>query len=327
MIDMPGMKQILSFVLVLSLISCNDSGTNAADSYGEINEISIIIDDVQWNGEIGDSLRKKLAAPVEGLTQEEPLFTLNQYSEKVFDGGLTHGRNIIIIEKGGKADYSYKENKYCRSQNVFTISGKNVQELLSVIETHANEIIRTIRETEIEENQERNFEHGLVGQSRFSNRFGISIKVPSTYNYAIQNDSFVWLKKDIPSGNTSIVMYSVPFDDIEKDKAVINNIIKLRDSIGKKYIHGQDTGSYMVTEEAYSPYFFTTNFNNKMAFETRGNWEMENDFMNGPFLNYAIRDDKRNRYLVVEGFIYSPSSPKRDLIVELESIIKSVKLL
>jgi hypothetical protein len=70
-----------------------------------------------------------------------------------------------------------------------------------------------------------------------------------------------------------------------------------------------------------------TSFNDKSAFETRGNWEMKNDFMNGPFLNYTIRDEKHNCYLIIEGFIYSPSSPKRDLVVELESIIKSVKFL
>ena len=44
------------------------------------------IDDNLWNGEIGDSIRKKFAAPVDGLPQEEPLFTLNQYPTKVFEG-------------------------------------------------------------------------------------------------------------------------------------------------------------------------------------------------------------------------------------------------
>ena len=64
----------------------------------------------------------------------------------------------------------------------------------------------------------------------------------------------------------------------------------------------------------------------KRAVETRGNWEMESS-MNGPFVNYAIKDQKNNCYLIVEGFIYSPSAPKRDLLVELESIIKSIKFL
>ena len=321
---MAGIKQIWIFVLVLSLISCTDNKHDVhADSSGDINEISIIIDDALWNGAIGDSLRKKLAAPVEGLTQEEPLFTLNQYNEKVFDGGLTRGRNIIVIEKDDKGDFTFKRNRYCSPQNIFTLKGKTDNQLLSIIETHANEIIKAIRETEIAENQERNIELGVVNQERFANQYGISINIPSSYKYAVKNDSFVWLKKDIPSGNSNIMIYQVPFDIIEKNKTIVNNIIVMRDSIGSKYVHGQEPGTFMATEEAYSPYVFTTNFKNKMAFETRGNWEMAND-MSGPFLNYTIRDDKKSCYLIIEGFIYSPSSPKRDLIIELESIIKSV---
>ena len=324
-----GIKQILPFVLVLSLISCKtDKGSGPHDSSsGNINEISIFIDDVLWNGEIGDSLRKKLAAPVEGLTQEEPLFTLNQYDDKVFDDGLNHGRNIIVIEKTLNSDYSFKRNRFCKPQNVFTLKGKSVDELLKLIETHSSEIIREIKETEIAENQERNVEQGLIGKELFKKQYGLSIKVPSTYSYAIKNDNFIWLKKDIPSGNTSIMMYRVPCSVVEKNTTVVNNIIKMRDSIGNMYVHGKDPETFMITEEAYSPYFFTTSLNNKMAFETRGNWEMENDFMSGPFINYAIRDVKHNGYLIVEGFIYSPSSPKRDLIIELESIIKSVEFL
>ncbi|HTN14817.1 MAG TPA: DUF4837 family protein, partial [Sphingomonadaceae bacterium] len=155
--------------------------------------------------------------------------------------------------------------------------------LLSLIEMHANEIISAIRQTEIAENQERNVELGVVDQKTFTSQYGISINIPSTYKYAVKNDSFVWLKKDIPSGNTNIMIYKVPFSVIEKNKTIVNNIIVMRDSIGSNYVHGQEPGAFMATEEAYSPYVFTTNFKNKMAFETRGNWEMAND-MSGPFL-------------------------------------------
>ena len=49
--------------------------------------------------------------------------------------------------------------------------------------------------------------------------------------------------------------------------------------------------------------------------------------MAGPFINYAIKDEKNKRYLIIEGFCYNPSQSKRDLMHELESIIKSIKLL
>ncbi|WP_159801456.1 DUF4837 family protein [Flavobacterium sp. MK4S-17] len=325
---MGRIKQIISFVFVLCLFACGrNKHQDEMSSNGNINEVSIFISDVLWNGEVGDSLRKKLAAPVEGLPQEEPLFTLNQYHEQTFDGSLKRGRNIIVIDQKAKREYSFTRNNYCAPQNVVTITGKSIDDMLELINMHADEVIRKFKQTEIEENQQRNEKLGLLPQTRFNGQYGIEIKIPSTYGYAVENDSFLWLKKDIPSGNTNILIYRVPYTVIERNKTILSNIIAMRDSIGSAYIHGQEQGTYMVTEEAYSPYLFMTSFKDRRAFEMRGNWEMENDFMNGPFINYAIRDDANSSYLIIEGFIYSPSSPKRDLVIELESIIKSIRFI
>ena len=49
--------------------------------------------------------------------------------------------------------------------------------------------------------------------------------------------------------------------------------------------------------------------------------------MAGPFLNYFIEDKKNNRTLVVEGFVFSPSVRKREYLVELEAVIRSLKIL
>jgi hypothetical protein len=83
----------------------------------------------------------------------------------------------------------------------------------------------------------------------------------------------------------------------------------------------------MITEEGYAPYLFEMKLNGREAFETRGTWELKNDFMSGPFINYAILDRKHNRMLILEGFCYSPSKEERDLMHELEAIIKSVVIL
>jgi Domain of unknown function (DUF4837) len=325
---MEKIKQLFCFILILCCIACQgDKDTDEGTSAGDLNEISIVIQDVLWNGQIGDSLRKRLAAPLDGLSQEEPLFTLSQYNDASFEGDLTRRRNIIVVEKSDTKDFRFTHDGKCKPQNIFTIKGRSVDELLELIDMHSDEIISTMKRTEIAENQKRNEKAGLLDEKRIADRYGISIKIPKSYSTAMENGKFFWLKKDIPSGNTNILLYSVPYDVLEKNKDILNDIIKMRDSMGRLYIHGTEAGTHMVTEEAYSPYFFMTGFNDKRAFETRGNWEMEGDFMNGPFLNYAIRDDKHNCYLVVEGFIYSPSSPKRDLIMELESVIKSIKFL
>ena len=48
--------------------------------------------------------------------------------------------------------------------------------------------------------------------------------------------------------------------------------------------------------------------------------------MGGPFLNYLIEDKLNDRVLFVEGFVFAPSKRKRDNIIEIEAIIKSLKL-
>jgi hypothetical protein len=125
---MKRLKQIVYFVFVLSLVACrnNTNADKAAVSAGNINEVSVIISDVLWNGEVGDSIRKRLAAPVDGLTQEEPLFTLNQYHEKTFEGISDKGRNLVIIEKGNTNDFKLKRNRDCTPQNIFTITGRSI---------------------------------------------------------------------------------------------------------------------------------------------------------------------------------------------------------
>jgi hypothetical protein len=77
----------------------------------------------------------------------------------------------------------------------------------------------------------------------------------------------------------------------------------MRDSIGSLYIHGKEPGTDMITEEAL---LFVVNLDNKLTYETKGTWELRDDFMSGPFINYAIIDKENNRVLVLEGFCYSP---------------------
>ena len=102
-------------------------------------------------------------------------------------------------------------------------------------------------------------------------------------------------------------------------------IINMRDTLASKQLPVED-GAKFITEQAYTPYIAPTTIDGKFAFETKGTWEIQNQWMAGPFVNYSVRDTINNRYLVLEGFTYAPSSSKRDLQLELESILKSVKI-
>ena len=317
----------LLLLISFLLFSCRNKSDNLPrKATGKINTISVIIDDQLWNGEVGDSIRNKFASPVIGLTEEEPLFTINQYPAKLMEGFMTDGRTIIVIKIEEKNEFLIKKNQYASPQNVFHISGKTSADILKIIEKNAPKIIQTIKETEIIESQRINSQ-SLLNPKTITNKFHISLKIPKGYLYVLQENNFVWLKKEITSGNTSILIYQVPISSIKKDPNAIANIIKMRDSIGNLYISGTEPNTRMITEEGYAPYLFKIKLDGKETYETKGTWELKNDFMSGPFINYAIVDEEHDRILVLEGFCYSPSKEERDLVHELESIIKSIVIL
>jgi hypothetical protein len=315
----------LWLLLSVGLSSCSFKNDKLPDeSSAAINTIAVIIDDPLWSGEVGDSIRNKFASPVLGLPQEEPLFTINQYPVKLFEGYSTDSRNIIIIKKDIENKFEIKENEFASPQNAIHISGKTAFEILEILEKNTPVIIQKMRATEIIQEQ-KTFRDSLLDTKKIEKKFNINLLIPKKYEYVMRRKNFIWLKKEITSGNNSLIIYEIPWKSIRRNNAV-KDIIKIRDSIGKLYIHGSENKTQMVTEEAYSPYFSKTTLANNKAYETRGTWQMKNDFMSGPFINYVMFDKANRRILVIEGFCYAPSKEKRDLMFELESIIKSVQI-
>ncbi|BDU24101.1 MULTISPECIES: DUF4837 family protein [unclassified Flavobacterium] len=313
----------LFLLLSFFLISCFKGEKQNDSVSGKTNTISIIIDDQLWYGEVGDSIRNKFASPVLGLTQEEPLFTINQYPARLLEGFVTDSRSIIVVKKTASDKFEIIRSK-ALPHNTFRIYGKSVDDIICSIELNSPEIIKQIRDAEIQKVQEDNSK-SLLNPAIIKNKFHIDLQIPTGYEYVLHKKNFIWLKKEIISGNTSLLVYQIPLHKFDKKKDVVNSIVRMRDSVGS-YIKGREPNTRMITSEAYAPYFSKVTLDNKDAFETKGTWELKNDFMAGPFINYAIVDKTYNRLLVIEGFCYSPSNQERDLMLELEAIIKSVKI-
>lgn len=324
------MKNILFLTVSLLLLAgCNNNGEGdkqiLTDSNGNINNVSVVLDNEKWEGFIGEALRDNLAAPVDGLPQEEPLFSLNQMPPEAFTGFVRKNRLFIKIEEGKDANFRIFNDQFAYPQSGVLISGQNNQEIVEQINQNSDRIIQVFKSTEIKEKQRR-IKKSLKDDTKLKNQFGVSLKFPTAYRYAVEEDDFFWIRKDIPKGMMEIIIYEVPMHVIEKDTNIIANIIEMRDSIGRTHIPGPVDGSYMITEEAYAPYLFHSQIDNKFAFETRGTWEVKNAFMAGPFVNYAVRDSINNRYVILEGFAFSPASAKRDNMFELEAILRSAKI-
>ncbi|MGB3606456.1 MAG: DUF4837 family protein [Psychroserpens sp.] len=321
-------KNIFSLLLIaIIMVSCDDGKQQryVAASSGNINSIVVVADNLLWENEVGDVVRTVLAAPVEGLSKEEPQFSMSQMPPSVFTGFAKNNRTVLKIEKGKDAATQIANDPYARPQTMVVITGQTNAEIIEEIKSNSAKIIDAFKKTEVTEKQRRTSK-SLFDDKALNENLGVSLKFPTAYRIAKEDDNFFWIRRDIETGNVDLLVYEVPFSAIRKGDSAVVDVVRVRDSVGKIHIEGALEDTYMTTEPAFTPFITEVILDNKPTFETRGIWDLKNAFMSGPFINYAIEDKMNDRYLIVEGYVFAPSIAKRDYIFELEAIIKSIKI-
>ena len=314
----------------LLLISCHKKKKEQylPDSVGSINSLTIVMDPQLWGGVVGDSLREYFASPVEEIAgAREPLFDIQQIPLEVFDGMTRASRNILIVSTDTRNGFDIRDSLYAKPQKVAFIIGQTTDDLISEIQKYAPKIIRTFKENEMQEVRNR-FQNTLNNTKLIENTLGIQLSFPSLYNIVKQENNFFWLARKVKNGTADILIYEVPKGKIcTHSNLCSEDIIQMRDSIGKRYVPGPQEGMYMITSPAFAPTYTKTQLNGYPTIESKGLWEVKDFIVGGPFSNYIIEDPKRDRCVVIEGFIAAPGTSKRDLLFELETIIKSVRFI
>ena len=317
------MRIFKAFLAVLILVSCDKEVKNfKPQSSGRINSISVIIDKPSWDGKIGDAIRDKYASEFIGLPQVEEAFTLNYIPYEAFTGFGRTARNIIYINKKKQDKPRMIRDRYARPQLFLEVSGLDNESIIQGISSSFEFSSAQFQNGEITENKNRILNSLLKDTGLDS--LNISLKIPSAYSVFKNEPETVWLQKPLKNGTSNLIIKDLksPLSDFEKIN--LNDVVSLRDSIGKEFIPGRVENSYMITEKEYLPYISYQTINGFEAIETRGTWEVKGDYMGGPFINYIIKDTLNNSLLYVEGFVFSPSQRKRDKMIELEAVIKSM---
>lgn len=320
-------QYVLALLGALFLVACTNSDKEPAriyaESNGNINNLQIVMGNELWEGRVGEAVRSVFAAPVDGLPQDEPLFNMNQIPPSAFSGFAKYNRTFVQFSISDSTYVRYANNPYAKPQLGVFVGAPDKQGLINTISEKSKDIIAAINATEIAEKQRR-IKKSLMNTAGLKQKMGVDMLIPSAYRIAKEEDNFFWIRKDIRSGSMNIIVYEVGLEEIDPNGTVINTIIKLRDAVGGDNVT-VDEGGRFITEEAYSPFLFESEIDGRFAYETKGTWEVRDKWMAGPFVNYAIRDEANNRYLIVEGFTFAPSIDKRDYQFELEAIIKSLK--
>lgn len=331
-LPMKNLFLVLSIVVLFS--SCDSKKEQKRiylDSNGRMNHLLVVMDNSKWNSETGVKLKEIIMTPILGMPQQENQFDVSQVAETAFGKMFKASRNVLIVGIDSINDFQSRQNIYAKPQQIVKITGTSDEALIEMLELYKEKMITTFKNFDIENVQKTHVEKSY-SESRFKtlNDLGLKMTIPKFFKQVDDTGEFLWLRQHLSGGiakgdgSSNILVYSVPMP--ASKKGLVETISKMRDTIGKRYIPGRKENMFMITEKLYTPRVFQTKMGEMPCYATYGKWEVLNDFMAGPFLNYAIEDVKNSRWIVVEGFVYAPSVNKRDYMFELEAILKSIQI-
>jgi hypothetical protein len=319
-------RHIVLFFSLLVIISCQNkkSAPLVLASNGNINTITVVMTDQLWEGEIGQTLRDMYAYPAEGLPQQEPLYDLKQIPPEVFSGFAQSSRSVLWVGISNQTNVRIDKNTYAQPQTVAVFTAPTPTTLTEILVSQSEEVIKTIRKQERTERLRR-IRKSTYAKHGLDKKFGVALTMPSAYKIFKENENTTWFQREVQKGHINLLVTTTTYDTDIVAQQDLDKIIAQHDSIGKAFIPGRLPNSHLITEKAYKPYVYSTSFGNKPALEIRGTWEVQGDFMAGPFLQYIINDKPNNRNIILEGFVFAPSAAKRDYIFEIETVLRSLQ--
>ena len=325
---------LMTGVFILTVTSCQFGETGKPKSTGSINELLIITDSkADWEGPFGDSLRAFFAMNMIGVSQPEPMFDIINIASKDLGDIYKRYHNIFIAEikpQAQEPSISISKNVWSEPQKVITITAPDMNQFQAEFDRQKNTILKEFVKLERERTlvlSDMSFEMKVA--EAIESSFGISLSIPGGFYIAKDVPDFMWLrhtmtkaKRDLELG---ILIYTT--DYIDTNVFNTRNIINWRNLITREHIPGSVEGSYMKVGEEFIPPVFTVlqDFPAGYAVETRGIWEVENDFMGGSFLSYTFVHPTTGKVITLDGYVYYPNNNKKAYLRHLEAIFWAVK--
>lgn len=347
------MKRLSYFMLSWLLLgSCGDSGDQLKKDFmqtarGEVGEIILVMDSTQYDGQLGETIKEIFREPMRGLPQDEPLFNINKASPKRLNSILKSATNMVFVMtldsktsesnilRGYFTDQSLKSiqkdtsvfmatrrDEFAKGQVALFLFSQNEEILIQQLQqnkTRIQEYFEGIERTRIQDrmlkSRERDKEKAVSAKHPFS------IKIPYGWDLAKNDENFVWLRFLESNREHNLFFYYEPYADAE----IFNNIPQFRDKITETYLRDIEKESVYITrqqrEDIIDVLSEPVRFNGNYAVKSRGLWKISDNSGGGPFISYMIVDEGQQMLYYIEGYVYAPSTKKKNFIRELDAIL------
>ncbi|MDH5608195.1 MAG: DUF4837 family protein [Cyclobacteriaceae bacterium] len=349
------MKVVPYLVLIVTLFFGCGRGSEGLQrdfmpvARGEIGEIILVMDSLQWEGKLGDEIKGIFREPMQGLPQDEPMFSLSKASPKRINSVLKSATNMVfVMTLDSKTTESAQLRGYFTNQSLKTIQsdssqfmivhrdefarGQVVLYLFSSSEEH---LIRKLSEnrTRIQEFFESNERTRLKEQLYKSREKGLekaiaedhpfSLQVPFGWDLARSEPGFFWMRFLEADKEQNVFVHYQPYTDA----AVFDDIARYRDQITEKYLVDSEKPTVYITRQVRDDIRGVTidnlNFDGHYAVRLRGLWKISDNSGGGPYLAYVLVDEPSQMLYYIEGYVYAPSTKKKNYIREVDAILST----
>lgn len=328
---MQTLTKILFLLIVpFSFFSCEEMNERVLPSCtGKAGDLLIVMDSLYYNHSAGDAIKQVFSQEQDGLPQPEPLFNIIQVPHRSFARIFHPMRNVIMVnvEKDAKIKLTVRKEVWAESQLVVTITAPTGKIAAETIIKNGDVLLDYFNDKEIARLHAKFRVNANSKNSQIINeKFGLSLNLDELYTVANEGDDFIWMRKDKTAGghqiSQNIMIYTYPY--VSDSTFEVGNLVEKRNYYTHKYVTGSNKGSYMLSYKEYVPIQKEVSLNGIYVNELRGLWHMHRDFMGGPFINYSLVDEKNNRVICIDGYVYSPKFDKREFLREQEALIKSI---
>ncbi len=319
----------LMLMSILLLASCNskpkDREKYLPNITGNAGEVLVVINKGYWEGELGSTLREILAGEYPYLPQREAYFKLFNATPGGFTGSYLLHRNIVIVNVSPEVDTTgirMSRNSWAKPQIIVTVSATTPEEASELISGNRELIINTIEQAERDRliASSKKYEDKEVRMAVTEN-IGGSPYFPTGFTIKKNTPEFMWISQETTYVNQGILIFKFPYTDAEQLSPEY-----LKDKIYNLWqanVPGMRENSYMTFNKVIEPGFRNIEYQGNTMVEMRGLWEVENDYMGGPFVCHIFPDRNRENIIILNAFVYAPKYDKRKYLRQVESIIYS----
>lgn len=309
---------------VLALSGCKGTKTLLPSVSGKAGEILVVMEKPDWEDALGNDVRGLLARDCPWLAQKEPLYSLVNVVPSAFVDLFKVHRNILLFQVNPQIDSSgiiYKHDVWASPQCVIQISAPDSARAAELLREKGAMILSSIEQAErdrVIRNTLRYEEQTLY--PTVAGIFGGSPHFPSGYKLRKATDDFVWIADDKEGVYQDIFVYRYP---AEEHPFTLDKIIAHRNEVMRDNVPGMFDGTYMTTSEFFQPTVEYLRYRDRELAQTRGMWEVQNDFMGGPFVSHSFYSPDGTEIFVAEAFVYAPRFDKRQYLRQVESLLYS----